>query len=188
MSEYTQHPTAAQLVFVTKVTREEPSMPLNSDLKSHYEAVLQDLESERQQVQQQIAASQARLKELHTSIVTLTKRINPDAPSYPTAPLRPAHTKYTNISVRWAILDFLNDSQAMTTPEIAEALKAAGIQTRAANFANNVSAVLSTTMCKEHAEVQQLPDGKWELTEKGQDAIAHIRTTPRFRRAVSWSA
>lgn len=162
-------------------------MPLTSDLKSHYDAVLQDLESERQQVQQQIVPLQARLKELHASIVTLARRISPDAPSYPTAPLRPANQKYANISVRWAILDLLNDSQAMTTAEIAEALKAAGIQTRAANFANNVSAVLSTTMCKEHAEVQQLPDSKWELTEKGRDAIAHIRTTPRFRRACSWS-
>ena len=158
-------------------------MPLTSDLKPHYEAVLHDLEAERQQVQQQLGSLQARLKELHNSISTLAKRLNPDAPlssSYPLAPPRPNY-KYANISVRWAILDLLNDSSAMATSEIAEALKSAGVQTRAANFANNVSAVLSTTM-KEHGEVQQLPDGKWELTENGKQAIAHIRTTPKFRR------
>src|ERR1019366_10259401 len=132
-------------------------MPLNSDLKSSYQAVLHDLESERQQVQQQIAPLQARLKELHASIVTLAKRINPDASSQFTAP-RPAPLTYANMSVRWAILDLLMDSQtAMATAEIADALLAAGVPTRAANFANNVSAVLSTTMKEKHNEVQQLP-------------------------------
>jgi mRNA-degrading endonuclease toxin of MazEF toxin-antitoxin module len=72
----------------------------------------------------------------------------------------------------------------MTTAEIAESLLAAGVQTKAANFANNVSAVLSTTMREQpHGEVQ-LSDGKWQLTEKGKAAIDYIRTTPKFRGAV----
>jgi hypothetical protein len=162
-------------------------MTLTSDLKANYEAVLRDLEDNRQQVQQQLAVLQAELKQLHNSISTLSKRLNPDAPPRPLAPPRPQNLKYANISVRWAILDLLNDSQAMATAEIAEALKSAGVQTRAANFANNVSAVLSTTM-KEHGEVQSLPDGKWELTENGKQAIGHIRTTPKFRRDCgTWS-
>lgn len=162
-------------------------MPLTSDLKPHYEAVLHDLQAEHQQVQQQVGSLQARLKELHNSISTLAKRLNPDAPpsSYSPAPSRPPNQKYANMSVRWAILDLLADSQkAMTTAEIADALLAAGVQTRAANFANNVSAVLSTTMREDHNEVQQLPDGKWELTEKGKEAIEYIRTTPKFLGAV----
>lgn len=164
-------------------------MPLTNELKASYEAVLHDLEVERQQVQQHVGALQSRLKELHNSISTLSKRIDPDAPPplRPLTPTRPPSQKYAHISVRWAILDLLNDSPAMATSEIAETLKSAGVQTRAANFANNVSAVLSTTM-KEHNEVQQLSDGKWELTENGKQAIAHIRTTPKFRRDCGiWS-
>jgi len=156
-------------------------MSLNDELKRHYEAVLQDLETERYQVQSQIAPLQARLKELHNSIQTLTKKINPEANTHSTLPfVRPtlANQKYARLSVRWAILDLLNDTRARTSSEIAEALKAAGIQTKAANFVNNVSAVLSTTM-KE--EVQQLSNGAWELTENGRKAIAYIRTTPKFK-------
>ena len=161
-------------------------MPLNNDLKSHYEVVLQDLQAERQQIQQQIAPLQARLKELHTSILTLAKRIDPNtaSPLPASSPLRTPSMMYANISVRWAILDLLKDSRPMSTAEIAEALRQAGVQTRAANFANNVSAILTTTM-KEHSEVQQLPDGKWELTDNGDKAIEHIRSTPKFRRALS---
>lgn len=164
-------------------------MPLTNELKASYDAVLRDLQSEHSDIQQQIVPLQARLKEIHNSIATLAKRINPDAPSNLITSLpRPAQLKYANMSVRWAILDLLNDSQkAMTTPEIADALKAAGIPTQAANFANNVSAVLSTTMKERHHEVDQLPTGAWQLTERGRDAIAHIRTTPKFKRAFSWS-
>ena len=162
-------------------------MPLSHDLKANYEAVLRDLEAQRQQVQQELAQLQARLKELHGTILTLSKSIGIDASSRPLATPRPANLKYANISVPWAILDLLNDSEAMNTSEIAEALKAAGVQTRAANFANNVSAVLTTTMQKDHNEVEQLADGKWKLTSNGESAIAHIRTTPRFvRDCMSW--
>ena len=162
-------------------------MPLTNEVKASYEVVVRDLEAERQKIQEQLGALQARLKELHNSISTLYKRINPDAsPSSQTpAPSRPPNQKYANMSVRWAILDLLVDSQkAMATAEIADALLVAGVQTRAANFANNVSAVLSTTMREEHNEVQQLPDGKWELTEKGKEAIEYIRTTSKFLGAV----
>jgi len=89
--------------------------------------------------------------------------------------------------VRWAILDLLADSEAMTTAQIAETIKAGGVPTRASNFVNNVSAVLTTTMKEKHKEVQQLPDGRWELTDNGRNAIAHIRTNPKFRRGLSWS-
>jgi hypothetical protein len=167
-------------------------MPLTPDLRASYEAVLRDQESERDEIQQQVSAAQARLKELHNSITTLQKRLNPDAlatisSSSSVTPSRPPSRKYASMSVRWAILDLLAESEPKATAEIAEALIAAGVQTRAANFANNVSAVLSTTMKEQHHEVQQSPEGKWELTEKGRGAIEHIRTTPRFRGAMSGS-
>jgi hypothetical protein len=159
-------------------------MPLSPELTAHYEAVQRDLEAQRDDVQQQVGSLQVRLNDIVHSIATISKCLNPDTP--PSGPLpisRPATGKYAYMSVRWAILDLLSDSQAKTTPEIAEALIAAGVKTRAANFANNVSAVLGTTM-RDHAEVRQVPDGKWELTEKGRAAIDYIRSTPRFRGAV----
>jgi hypothetical protein len=161
------------------------SMPLSSDGKTHFEFVLQHLETERSQVQQDLASLQARMKELQISITALSRSINPDSPPRPLSPIRPVSQKYANLSVRWAILDLLNGSKAMNTSEIAEALKADGVQTKAANFANNVSAILSTTM-KGHKEVEQLPDGRWQLTETGVSAIEHIRTTSKFRRACGY--
>lgn len=161
-------------------------MSLNADVKASYEVVLCDLEAEKQQVQQQLVPLQARLKELHNSIVTLSKKLSPEAPlfRFPT-PIRPSSQKYANISVRWAILDLLNDTSSMSTAEIAEALREKGVRTKAANFANNVSAVLTTTMKERHKEVEQLPDGKWQLNVNGKNAIEHIRTTPKFRRGCA---
>lgn len=157
-------------------------MPLDNDSKGHVDAVLQLLEAEKEQVQKQVAAGQARLQELHASILTV-KSLNSSAQSLQSFSSRPQHLKYAYISVHWAILDLLHDSGTMFTAAIADALKAAGVRTRAANFVNNVSAVLSTTM-KEHNEVQLLPDGRWELTETGIEKIEHIRTTPKFRRGI----
>jgi hypothetical protein len=154
-------------------------MALSSDLKSNYDAVLVDLEGQCTQIHQQLVPLQTRLKELHHAIATL-KSINPDAhPSVISA--RPINQKYANISVRWAILDLLADSEPMSSSEIADALMASGVQTKAVNFANNVSAVLTTSM-KGHQEVEQLPDGKWRLTPNGISAIEHIRTMPKFLR------
>src|SRR5438874_2293135 len=109
-------------------------MPLPNDVRTSYEVVLRDLESERTDVQQQLAGLQSRLKDLHNSISTLTKRLDQDDafPSRPQIVSRPPKDKYAHMSVRWAILDLLNDSAAMTTSEIAEALLAAGVQTKAA--------------------------------------------------------
>src|SRR5690348_11996411 len=111
-------------------------MSLSDELKRHYEAVLRDLQNESAQVQSQIAPLQARLKELHYSIRTLAKKLNPDVPIRTILPvIRPTTTnqKYVRLSVRWAILDLLSDTRARSSSEIAEELKAAGIQTKAAN-------------------------------------------------------
>jgi hypothetical protein len=151
--------------------------------KPHREAVVRELTNRRDTFQQQIATLQAKLRELNTAIATVSALDTSDSDPSPRAiSTRPPSQKYANISVRWAILDFLNDSEPKATSEIAESIRAAGVQTRAANFTNNVSAVLSTNMKEQHKEVEQLPDGRWQLTEKGRQAITHIRSTPRFLR------
>ena len=100
-----------------------------------------------------------------------------------------ADQKYASISVHWAILHLLSEAkQPMTSAEIAEALTAAGVKTRAANFTNNVSAVLSANMRPKGEEEVEMIDGKWMLTEKGRNKIAFIIANPKFRRACPWIA
>lgn len=162
-------------------------MPQVADSKVAYEAAYRHLEEERLEIMRTLAPLNARLKEVLGAQATLQKRINSDAATNHSNSSRPDQ-RYARISVRWAILDLLNESpDGMSTAEIAEALKAGGVQTEAANFANNVSAVLTTTM-KSKQEVVSLPDGKWKLSPNGESAIAHIRTTGKFLRACGPSS
>jgi hypothetical protein len=155
------------------------------EVKEVFEATIRYLEAERIEIMQQLAPLQARLREVQGTQATLLKRVNLDTALQPPTPIRPTSQKYARISVRWAILDLLNDSDGMTTAEISEALMAGGIQTRANNFTNNVSAVLTSTMQKDHQEVEQLSDGsgKWKLTLTGVSAISYLRSTEKFQRA-----
>jgi hypothetical protein len=161
-------------------------MPLTTEQRAGVEFVVRQLEAQRQQKQQLISDHQSQIndlnsqvRDLNTSIATVSRTLDPDTTSKPHVSSR--SDKYASLSVRWAILDLLSNSPAMSTAEISDALIAAGIESRAANFANNVSAVLSTSMKERHDEVRQLGDGKWELTETGRRAIEHIRTLPKFR-------
>jgi hypothetical protein len=166
------------------VRNQRGSMPLSNEEKSAFEIVLHNFELERQAIQQQLSALQSRLKVVNGGILAVSNRLNPDSPSSNQIQfLRPPGDKYATVSHRWAILDLLNDSPAMTTAEIAETLSAAGSRTKSKDFVSTVSAVLSSNM-KE--EVRQLSDGKWELTATGREAIEYIRTTPKFRGAMSW--
>jgi hypothetical protein len=74
----------------------------------------------------------------------------------------------------------------MTTSEIADALTANGVKTRAANFANNVSAMLSTNMKIAGDEEVEAIGGAWKLTEKGSNKIQHIVLTQKFRQRCPW--
>lgn len=157
-------------------------MPQAGETRAAYEAAYRHLEDERLEIMRVLAPLQARLKEVLGTQASLRKRINSDATTSSPNPSRP-NQRYARISVRWAILDLLSTSpNGMSTSEIAEALIAGGVQTEAANFANNVSAVLTTTM-KPKQEIAPLPDGKWKLSPTGESAIAHIRTTDKFVRA-----
>jgi len=154
---------------------------LTQEQRASLEIARQILESQRQQTQEQISRLNSDIREFNTSIDRITKTLEPDPTSAPPTSTRPTSDKYAFMSVRWAILDLLSSSKPMNTAEIADALSASGVRTKAANFANNVSAVLSTNMKEQHDEVRQLPGGLWELTENGKRAIEHIRVTSKFR-------
>lgn len=171
-------------------------MSINSDLKGQYVAVLEDLSRERTDVQRDLGSLQKRLRELDNTITTLRRRVDPafepsqrpllEMPMQPIQAYDPEQ-KYAYIGVRWAILHLLSESSAMATADIAEKLKAAGVRTKAANFSNNVSAVLTTTMRSKGLEEVEAIDGKWRLTDLGRNKIAHIVTTEDFLRACPWA-
>lgn len=168
-------------------------MALSPELKAAYELVLKDLESEKTQVRTEVAALQRRLRELDQSVTTHRRKLGlqPEtsfAVVQGTLPL-PLDQKYAFISVHWAILHLLSEASGpMTTAEIADALMKAGVKTRAANFVNNVSAVLSANMRPKGEEEVELLEGKWRLTEVGRSKIAFIVASPKFRRSCPWIA
>ncbi len=175
-------------------------MAISPELKIQYEAVLKALEVDREDARREIATLQKKLREHDSAIITIRQKIDPSTTrpvvvqSFPNDHARQDQRyqpqyKYALISVRWAILHLLSEaSRPMSTADIAEALKSAGVQTKAANFSNNVSAMLSTTMReKDHEEVEAV-DGKWRLTAVGRNKIAHIVTTAEFIKRCPWAA
>jgi hypothetical protein len=167
---------------------EEKRQTMVSDnLRPSYEAVLRDLHTERNDVHRDVAALQRKLKELDYNISSLSRRLGLVAtfPSFstPQNPLQSSISdaqKYATASTRWAILLELNKSAIpMSVQEIADALLKGGIRTRATNFNNNVSAVLSDMKTKNN-EVD-VTDGKWFLTDIGKSAADHISNKLRRR-------
>lgn len=157
--------------------------------KAQFEGVVEHLEHEREEIHREVAGLQRKLRDLDNAIATLRQRIDPAyKPSVtPVESRYPADQRYAFISVHWAILHLLSEAKApMTTAEIAEALTAAGVKTRAANFANNCSAVLTANMRIRGDEEVESIDGAWRLTEKGRNKIAHIVTSPKFRKGCPW--
>jgi hypothetical protein len=153
------------------------------DIKPQLKVVLDHFHEIRDRTQAQIGELTTKLREQNQTIASLSRELyGSNAP----LPVSVATHKYAKASVRWAILDLLANSTPLNTPEIAEILKSEGVTTKAANFTNNVSAVLSSTM-KGVGEVRQTSDEKWELTEKGRNAIYHIRLTPKFRKSCPWA-
>lgn len=157
-------------------------------LKPHYDAVLRDLESERADVHRDVASLQRKLRELDYNIASLSRRLGivADFPSMNgTANALQSgiveSQKYLTVSIRWAILLELNKpgGQAMSAQEIADALQTGGINTKAANFTNTVSATLSA-MKKDKQEVD-VTDGKWFVTAIGTSAADHIAGKLRRR-------
>src|SRR5712692_8760699 len=113
---------------------------VTGDLKTHYEAVLKDLENERGEVRRELAELHSKLRELDYSIASLSRRIGltptPTVarPALATTTAHGLGQKYAKISVRWAILHLLSENTPMVTSDIADVLKENGVTTRAANF------------------------------------------------------
>lgn len=169
-------------------------MPLTPTVKASYELVVKDLEAKRIVVHSEVATGQKRLRELDDKISGLYREMDTPIPVQaliraPSSVQTPPNQKYASISVHWAILHALSEAKGpMTTSEIAEALTKGGVKTRAANFANNVSAVLTTNMRPAREEEVEVNDGRWSLTEIGRNKITFIVASVKFRRACPWIA
>ena len=140
----------------------------SEEMSKHYQAVLNDLEQRRQHCQKELA-------ELEQAIAFMRKPFPPQA----------AHNvypgKYSNMSVRWAILNLLAEDAAapMPTSEVAEALQEGGISSRGKNFSSNVSAVLSQ-MTRERNETEQVGGG-YRISEHGREVWEGIKNTEQYQ-------
>lgn len=176
-------------------------MPIDANLRTSYELVLKDLETKRDLEQHAVIAHQKRLRDYNQQIAGLYREVGVPIPAGTSIPSgeaakgltiqmpTPPAQRYALISVHWAILHILSEAKLpMTTAEIADALTKGGVKTRAANFTNNVSAVLSTNMRPRGEEEVEVIDGRWSLTETGRNKIAFIVSSSKFRRVCPWIA
>lgn len=141
----------------------------------HYRAVLADLQGQRDLHQLKITEIDKAMSSLQRLIPNDAKDEIPSA-NYNNAPstinVRPG--KYSGMSVRWAILNLLNEDATgpMSTGAIADALQQGGITSAGKNFNANVSAVLSG-MYHERHEVTSSDDG-WIISQTGRQSWAAI--------------
>ena len=153
-------------------------------IRGPLKAVLEYYIQDRDQAQAQLAELQAKVRDRNNTIASLSRELY--GQNIPTAP-KVSTPKYALISVRWAILDLLSHDMPLSTADIADILQREGVTTKADSFLNSISAVLSSTMKNRDQEVRQLPDGKWELTEKGTNAAFHIRGSAKFLKNCPWA-
>jgi len=141
----------------------------------HYRAVLSDLNRQRDVYRLKINEIEQAIASLHRLIPTEVKTELPPPPQINAAYQNVPKGQFGGMSVRWAILYLLSEiaTGPLTTGEIASALREGGIQSNAAKFAGNVSAILSVMRSQKH-EVEGVGDG-WVISESGKQAWAHIR-------------
>lgn len=166
---------------------------LTDELTAHYQAVLKDLITRRSEHQRAVSEHQRGIRDLDPIISSISRMLQGEPGTHPIVQAQAATPvaaktpnpigghghRYATISTRWAILDSLDRASGpMSVSDIAEALLADGIPTKAANFANNVSAVLSDM--KSSRGEADTKDGKWEITSNGRSAINHIRASRRI--------
>jgi hypothetical protein len=173
-------------------------MKSDEALQGNYEAVIADLETEREGVHRQVGTLQKQLRDLDNTLVTLKRKLDPSF----SPPLKkvvqigesrlpnsevPENQKYMYIGVRWAILHVLGERGPMATAEIADVVFKRGVKTKAANFANNVSAMLTTTMRTYGSEEVESVSGKWQLTENGKNKLTKILASVEFLKSCPWA-
>ena len=138
-------------------------MTLTNEMKKHYQIILKSHITNLAKHEHEFLKHKTVIQELKLVIINLSKtlKINPPIGSLP----------YENMSIRQAILYFLNETnQPLSAPDIAKALIQGGIHTKALNFANNISAVISNM--KRHRKEVDIEDGKWFITNIGREKIA----------------
>jgi hypothetical protein len=164
----------------------------------HYQAVLRDLELRRSRCKQE-------LEELDNTIGGIKKLLSNQASLFVASPapfpaaniafkiatiagaseVRIDHSRFTGMSVRWAILKLLaeNTGAQPTAAEIAQALVDGGMNSKGKDFGSNVSAVLSDMKNKRSEVVNSA--GTWDLTLTGHRAWEAIKSTPQYRERIS---
>lgn len=143
-------------------------------LLDHLLAVYEFLDKKRLQLKREYEEAETTLNGIRKEISKL-RDIHPTL--FPDSD-RPERRIYQNISMRWAILWFLNEEAAgpVVTAQVVEALRAGGIAERA-NFSSIVSAILSQMSGKGEVAKQ---DSGFVLTSNGVSAWEAIRRSEKF--------
>jgi hypothetical protein len=141
-----------------------------------YRAVLEDLFTQRSQLQFKIGeidAAIGALQKLMPAEQIASPKIAPTQ-----AELAGMPGKYSGMGVRWAVLNLLAEDavRPMRATEIVNALRLGGLTSTGKNFRGNVSAVLSD-MNRKRGEVEPGPDGGWKISQKGKDVWIRIRAS-----------
>jgi hypothetical protein len=134
-----------------------------------YEAVLRDLEQQR--------------KDLDMAIQGIRNVLASKSNTAGHDPVSRSKTRFAMMSVRWAILWTLSESdRALPTGEITQRLLDGGTPKSGQRFNSNVSAVLSVMVKKD--EVASLDNG-YGITKHGQEVWNGIKASPKYQSQVS---
>ena len=141
------------------------------NIMEHYNAVLRDIRAKQAKYRQELA-------ELDQAEIAIGKLLASQASLFTAIPQSNPAARYSNMSVRWAVLNLLSEDATgpLATPEIARRLEEGGITTKGARFSSIVSAVISTMKAKGEVE----GEGTYQLTQMGREAWQHIKITPRY--------
>lgn len=157
------------------------------NMLDHYQAVLRDLEQRRTRLQ-------AELKDVEETAGRIRKLMSPQVslfgptPTIPVPSVAVSQSRYSGMSVRWAILCLLAEDapRPLGTGEIAQILRDGGITSQSRSFNSNVSAVLSV-MANNRGEVETI-EGGYRLTAHGRDVWNGIKLTPQYQNRLSAGA
>jgi hypothetical protein len=164
------------------------------DPKAHFDWILRQADARKEELKNQIVDLQRQLREMETTISGILRIAPPHVVNGWVSGHHPAPSqihvipsqRYVNISTRWALLIALSEASfPMSIASLADELTAGGFRTEAANFNNNISAVLSR-MKSSRSEVD-VSDGKWFITDVGRSAITYIKAQ-RLRRGAKTSS
>jgi hypothetical protein len=162
-----------------------------SVINAQYAAVLADMGRRKQRLEAELAELDTAIQAIRRLVALTGENGSESHESRPS--LQPAQPKpasqlprsYAGISVRWAVLWHLSEeaSSPEKTGEIASALLAGGFQSKASNFSNLVSGVLS--LMKQKGEISTTEDGSHMISDEGRRTWQLIRQGTKFREATA---